>query len=119
MSEREVLEKLILKEHVNVWEREQLPGKQASGNLLVEIISEHLEKTGKFPEWCELEMDFDGALILNTAPNEYRVYRNAEVLFLRYRIVKEETHSDSRRAAEAYLALCFRGNIDGIPINWE
>ena len=119
MTEREILEKLITKEHINLIEKEHLPEKMAWVRILVEIIVEQLESNRKFPKDRDLKEDFSGAFILQLSDQVYGVYKKDEVSLMRYEIVQEETYTEAKAAANAYLKLAYKDDIDGVRLKWS
>lgn len=114
MTERELLEKLLLTGHLNVPERKQLKNGKANVQIMVDIIAGILTLNGRFPKQTKLEDVLSGGLIIKTSDSFFHVCRKAEVSIHRYEVVSEEIHPDAMSAASAYLRLCYDGNIDGV-----
>ncbi len=123
MTERELLEKLLRKDHLSVPEKNLLPEGKAKASLLIEIIVNALEKTGSYPGPFTNSNSFGESCCLSIEKSGYLLMKNSEVGLQRFDIVYKKYFSDKIEAAKKFLELNYEspgyaGTIDGIPIDW-
>ena len=118
LTERELVEKLVVKGHLNVPERRQLPAGLAKASLVREAILGKLWSTGWFPPDWRPEMQYHGGLIERLAGGACRLHWKYEIGIERYGSHTEQFPS-AAAAAEAWLRHTYGGDdIDGVPIDW-
>jgi hypothetical protein len=113
--ERQLVRKLVESLHLSVPERRELPRGVARRELVVEVICETLNESGRFPANADLGGPFDGGIIVRGRFFS-TVYWRHEVGLGQYETVRRTWHLRACSAATSVIRDGWRFQIDGVPI---
>ena len=118
-SEEDLGRKLLVKLHLSVPERRELPGGRARFSVLVAVVQRALSDSGWFPFPLVPGRDIGEGAILEARNGEFWVHEQHEVGVMRYSPISSFRVSDIAGAVRAYIKANGGVPIDGVPIDWE
>jgi hypothetical protein len=117
-SERQLLLKLALTEHLSVPERRLLPFGKARGPLLVDTIVTYAEENFAFPSGFNSECIGEVVGMFKDSDGIWQVLRSTEVSYMHFEVVERRAFNDVRLAAEHVVKTRWPVDIDGVSLVW-
>ena len=118
-SEKALCHRLLAALHLNVIERQSLPGVRARFSVMVAAVDEALAAHGWFPRPVVPGRDIGSGAVLEWRGGEVWLHEQHEVGVFRFGPVRSRRVSSVATAARAYIEANGGEPFDGVPIVWD